>query len=375
MNEVTVERYVVNKEMHIGALRRKIYIDSVIEWEPVTETLKIDGHRIDRSPAIEPSEAMRQLKALSERNPESPAIKLLELKSEDALQGELKTQTLCVLPILGCLAAAKAHLEGKKGIPPTLTPVSDQQSEFLEMFGDLFAQLHGVPELESRSDDDVKVINAWLAERGFDIQLPPTSDPKGFAVASILDVLLKWLHEGKKTVITGKGGAEYTGVSLKDGVTVSHMAAVHPNPVARITTKNGDTVCMSMVDSVPEGIAGLFLKVADLEKVKATSHNYKGVSFPMIDLDERPDISWICGLGVGGGFRIETALQQTKFRMNEIGARVQSATGMTLARGMSSNTPHVIDRPFILWIKRDGIEFPLFAAVLCEDAWKEPKEL
>jgi hypothetical protein len=373
---VTVERYVVRKGMHLGPLRRELRIDSIIEWEPTTELLKIDGFRITRDKGIEPGEAMRQLKVLSERDPDNAPIELLELASDlhDAIP-ELATSTLCTLPILGCLAAAQAHLEGNRGIPPELSPVTEEQREFLEMFDDLFSKLPGIEELESRSDDDVKKINAWLKERGFDIQLPPPSDPNGFAVASILDVLLKWLHEGKKTEITGRTRDVYPGVSLKDGVTISHMAAIHPHPVVRIATKSGDTVCMSMVDSVPEGIAGLFLKVADLEKVKASSYGYKGVCFPMVDLDVRPDISWIQGCQVGGGFFVEKAMQQTKFRMNEQGARVQSAAAMTMARGMSVNTPHIIDRPFLLWIKRDGLEFPLFAALLCEDVWKKPKEL
>jgi hypothetical protein len=372
---VSIERYVIRNGMHLGPLRRELRVDSIIEWEPSTEMLKIDGHRIDRTPGVEPGEAMRQLKVLSERDPDNPPIELLELASllADSVS-RLETSTLCVLPILGCLAAGKAHLEGNRGIPPKVSGVTDDQREFLEMFGDLFRKLPGIKELESRSDDDEKVINAWLRERGFDIQLPPPSDPMGFAVASILDVLLNWLKEGKKTSITGMT-KEYTGAHLKDGVTISHMAAIHPHPVARIATKSGDTVCMSMVDSVPKGIAGLFLKVADLEKVKATSHSFEGVSFPMVDLDQRPDISWIEGCQVGGGFFIEKAMQQTKFRMNEKGARVQSAAAMTKSRGMSVNQPHVIDRPFLLWIKRDGIEFPLFAAVLCEDVWKEPKEL
>jgi len=376
MAEVMVERYVVRKEMHLGALRRQIYVNSIIEWEPTTETLKIDGFRIDRSPGVEPSEGMRQLKALAARDPENPAVEPLELASENAEQADgLSTGTLCVLPILGCLAAAKSHLEGNRGIPSEFDANNLLQEQFLEMFGDLFGKLAGIPELESRSDDDVKKINAWLSERGFDIQLPPTSDPKGFAVASILDVLLKWLHEGKKTVITGQGGTEYPGVSLKDGVTISHMAAIHSHPVVRIATQSGDTICLSMVDSVPEGEFGLMLKVAELEKVKATSHNYKGVSFPMVDLDERPDISWICGMGVGSGFFIEKAMQQTKFRMNEFGARVQSAAAANLFRSVSRDLPHVVDRPFLLWLKRDGMEFPLFTALLCEDVWKEPKEL
>ena len=373
--EQVIERYVVRKRMHLGPLRRELQVDSIIEWEPITEALKIDGFRIDRAPGVEPGEGMRQLKVLSERTPEDAPIEKLELQSESADKAEgLQTTTLCVLPILGCLAAAKAHLEGNRQIPSSFSPKNVEQDNFLEMFKDLMGKLPGIAELESRADDDVKAINSWLAERGFDIQLPPPSDEKGFAVASILDILMKWLNEGKKSEIRGTD-KNYPGVMLKEGVNIYHMAAIHPYPVVRIATQEGDSVCMSMVDDIPSGKEGLFLKVAELEKVKANSHNYKGVKFPMVDLDDKPDISWICGMGVGSGFFVETAMQQTKFRMNEIGARVQSAAAMTLSRSISSTGPHIIDRPFLLWIKREGLEFPLFAALLCEDVWKEPKEL
>jgi hypothetical protein len=75
-------------------------------------------------------------------------------------------------------------------------------------------------------------------------------------------------------------------------------------------------------------------------------------------------------------FYIGQALQQTKFRMNEKGAKVESAVAMSLNRGMAVEPePYVIDRPFVLWIERPGMAIPFFAAVLCEDVWREPKEL
>jgi len=376
---VTTERYVVRRAMHLGALRREIRVDDIIEWQPETERMKLNGMQVDDHLAgTSASEAMRQLRALSARDPDRPAIEMLEMASEQAEQAEgLATSTLCVLPILGCLKAAGGHMEEAKGLIAEISPVTEQQREFLEMFEDLMMAMGGIPELESRAHDDVQVINGWLKGRGFDIQLPDEGDPEGFAVASILDMLLKWLHEGRRTGITGATGEEFPGVRVDEGVTVSHLPAVHPHPVARVATKSGDTVCMSMVDEVPGGFAGLFLKVADLEKVKATSHMHKGVCFPMVDLDERPDITWIQGLRFGHDYYVKTAMQQTRFRMNEKGARAQSAAAMTIVRSCVRPRvqPHVIDRPFLLWIRRDGLEFPLFAALLCEDAWKEPKEL
>jgi hypothetical protein len=373
---VQIERYAVLKSMHLGPLRRHLSSGSILEWEPIGQTLKIDGNRIDEKGGASPAEGMRMLRALSERNPDDPPIEVIGMVSDTIGVAEgLTTSTLCVLPILGCIVEAERFLEENRGVPSELSPSTDKQQEFLEMFEDLRHEMTNIPELESRANDSSKPINQWFKERGFDIELNEPM-PRGFAVGSILNVLLEWLYEGVRTHINGQDGKEYVGAKVAKGVTVSHLPALHPHPVARVATKSGDTVCMSMVDSVPAGVSGLFLKVADLDKVRAGSHHYSGVVFPMIDLDVKPDISWIQGMHISEDYFIEQAKQQTKFRMNHKGARVQSAAGMTVRyKSAGFEKPYTIDRPFLLWVQRDGFDFPLFSALLCEDAWKEPNEL
>jgi hypothetical protein len=373
---VTIYHYVVKKGMHLGPWRRDIRVDDIIEWHPETEYLKINGVRITEDKDMNLGEGMRQLTVLSEVHPDDPAIVTLEKQEEQEPQ-ELSTSTLCVLPILGCIHIAEKYMEEEINQPPERAPVTDEQEQFLELFEDLLTAIPELQELQSMADMSAGPVNAWLKERGFDIELPEP-DENGFAVASILDILVNWLHTGKRTFIKGVNtGEEYTGVHLNNGVTVAHLPAVHDNPVVRIATKEGYSVCMSMVDNVPEGITGLFLKVAELEQVKATSHHFDGVQFPMIDLDEKPDISWINGLQFGQGLYVSSAMQQTKFRMNEKGARIESAAGMSIMRSMVSNKklPHVIDKPFLLWVNKDGLDFPVFAGLLCEDVWKEPSAL
>lgn len=371
-----VEFYIVKKKMHLGPWRRDIKVDDVIEWHPDTEMLKINDIRIMDGRDMSIGEGMRQLTVLSQRNPDDPSIVEIQPKEEEK-DTELRTETLCVLPILGCIVAAEEYMEAEKGLCSEIAPVTDEQGEFLELFEDLMGKISKIEELQSMANTSASPINAWLKEKGFDIELPEP-DEQGFAVASILDVLVNWLHTGQRTFIKGiDTNEEYAGVHLKSGVTVSHLAAIHPNPVVRIATQEGFTVCMSMVDSLPKGISGLFLKVAELQAVKAVSHNFDGVQFPMIDLDDRPDIGWIQGLDLGAGYFIGAAMQQTKFRMNERGARIESAASMSIFRSMVANKklPHVIDRPFLLWVNKDGLEFPIFAGLLCEDVWKEPSAL
>lgn len=368
--KVIVEKYEVKKGMHLGPLRREIKPGMKLEWFPQTQTLKVNGSRIEEGNGVSPSEAMRQLRVLSERNPDEPVIVIMETKEASEIV-PLKTDTLCVLPVLGCLASAGKYLEAK-GRTPEMSPKTEEQAEFLEMFEDLMEQSMNIEELESIASEDVEDVNDWLSQKGYDIRLPKGKEE--LSVASVFEALLKWITEGSKTTILGADGSEYMGVLMKNA-TVAHEVAVHKNPVVRVRAKTGETVCMSIVDDVPEGFAGLFLKVAQLDSVKSTSHQHEGATFPMVDLDMRPDISFVNGLEVGPEFLVGNAIQQTRFRMNEKGAKVESAAAGQLFRSAMIKRPCAIDRPFLLWIRRDGFEFPLFAALLCEDVWKEPKEL
>jgi len=72
---------------------------------------------------------------------------------------------------------------------------------------------------------------------------------------------------------------------------------------------------------------------------------------------------------------ITQALQQTKLRMNEEGARAQSAVAIGVLRGCLPTYDYVIDWPFLFWITRPGISKPLFVAYVTEDDWKNPGDI
>lgn len=369
--KVIVERYVVKKAMHLGALRREMRPGMKIEWYPQTEAMKINGSRIEDGNGVCPSEAMRQLKALNDKMPDSPVI--ASLSEEERNEIEMKTQTLCVLPVVGCLSSAVEYVE-KKGRSSEISPRTGEQAEFLQMFEDLIEEVPNIGEIESTASEDVRDVNAWLSRKGCDIRLPECGVGE-LSMASVFETVMTWLSDGKRSLVKGIDGNDHVGVLIKKNVTVAHEAVVHPNPVVRVRAKTG-TVCMSVVDEMPEGFAGLFLKVAQLDSVKSTSHHYDGVVFPMVDLDVSPDISFMNGMEIGPDCFVGNVIQRTRFQMNEKGAMAESGAAGQLYKSVSFRTlkPCVIDRPFLLWIRRDGFEFPLFAALLCEDVWKEPKQ-
>jgi hypothetical protein len=360
------ERWLMQKTMHLGPLRDEVKDGQVIEWTPDILLMKIDGRKVDKNKA-DPEEAMRMLKGLLEKDAENPCMNQLVVRDDDGTP--VKTQTSTMLPVLGCFKAAGEFI----GEPLEFVSNSDAQAEFLTLFQDKMPDVDKLTEeLKSLADKDVSVINAFLKENGFDIQLNPVTD--GFAVASILDVLVKWLGEGTKTTIRN---GEYPAVKLKEGVSI--FMGSQGNPLVAVETKSGDIVFMTVVDEIPEDAFAVQALVDQMTESKATPWrgNNKGVVFPMVNYDQEVDISWLNGLRVHEKWYVQQAIQQTKFRMNEIGARAQSAVGMTMRCCAMAQEPQpiVIDRPFLLWIDRQGVNTPLFSGIFAEDVWEEPEGL
>ncbi len=259
--------------------------------------------------------------------------------------------------------------------------VNVHQCQFLEgYYAVARGEIRDLPELESIASPDEKVINQFLAERGFNIQLDPLDGPPAFGVASVFKLLLEWNRPGSVTAIRDEA---YPAVRIKSAVDFYTSSAAE-HPIAAITAKNGDVVYMTSF-SLPESPRSKGFDMLTLVwHIKASLQeirDFDAVVFPMIDYNEVVDISWAVNLkteGVSGPWEISQALQQTKFRMNEIGAKVESAVaiGVRFMHCVGDVKPDlVIDRPFLLWIERKGLSHPLFVAHFCEPDWKKPEKL
>jgi len=367
------ERFLVNHDMHMGPINRNLRAGDVVTWCPASDVFTVNGAELPNDGRKKDSKegfltAAQALEKLAYLKPDE--VTVLDAVEVD---GELKpkTDTLVVFPILGCLRAAEDFL--CRAVQ--WDAVSDEQTQFLELFLEHIKDVDSLDCLERKADVDVEPINKWLQERGFSIQLNPVAD--GFAVASILDVLVKWLNEAQKVSIHSDKG-EFPGVKLKEGVAAYRQPELHPHPVVKIRTQSDDIVCITIADTMPDDPFALNWKVEQLRNVQRP-FGVEGVMFPMVNYDRMVDISWIEGMKIkpgdgDDGFYISQALQQTKFKMNEIGARAQSAVAMTF-RCCAVAAPNpwvVIDRPFVLWIERPGVQMPLFAGVFAEDVWENP---
>jgi len=281
----------------------------------------------------------------------------------------LKTKTEAIWPILGCLAKAQEFLKTEE----EYACQDNIQEKFLETFWRWKKDLVKVP-VESRADFSVDPINSWLKERGFEISLDPVCSPE-FAVASILDALVEWKEEGSSCKVKDFTGKLYDGVRMDSGYQILYSPEV--GKYLQVYTKTGEEVNMAVCDPVGRldnfGLTRLAMEINDTMTHDSFSPSY--VSFPMIDCDEKPDISFLKGLSIEG-FRIGEALQQTRFRMNEKGARAQSAVAMGFrCLCMIQPTSFDIDSPFLLWINSPKTRYPIFAGYFMTETWKQPKDL
>lgn len=232
-----------------------------------------------------------------------------------------------------------------------------------------------IPEIESRiSVGDVTPINEFLAKRGFDIKLEPIEE-RDLAIASVLEIMLKWLEAGAKTDVP-YNQKKYAGVDLTSGVQVLQVEDF-PNPVASIITKNGDTVLMTIPDERPTSSFEVFDLARKLMSTKGTpDFDYeREVIFPMVDLDIKPDISWIIGMSdeKEEKWGISQALQQTIVKIDEKGVLIKEAVALgvrCLAASFPIRKTLVINKPFLFVVLRKGLKEPLFSAFLDVDSWK-----
>ncbi len=310
-------------------------------------------------------------------------------------------------------------------------------------------------EMKSKCSKNVEEINSFLRENNFSIQLKPSKNPYAYFVASIMDILLHWSATGTETeiIVPKQFVQESEEMSITDwvdgaiapfidaamkkypsidkfnardfrymardwlersmiirypaiSITDSHGFKVvnvnnYPEPVVIVNAKNNDRVYMTIAKKPLAGF-DLLNAVIDIssQTKTGTTMDCDEIKFPMVTLDDKPDISWLLELGKEALptpqlttvlnnhpeiprppiMVITEALQQTKFQMNEIGAAAQSAVALTfdlVGAAVDDQIPsrYTLDKPFYLWIERPGVNIPVFAAYIDEQDWKKPDHL
>lgn len=337
---------------------------------------------------------LRQIKSWPTINPGKTQNKLSQyhqyyMKTSDLIRSVMRpsgkapieskpvgnTTSSVMYPIVGALAEADREL----GPNRSWRSVNDRQGKFCSsIYPYCRNDLTKIPELVCQASRHDDVINHFLRENGFDIQLREFSEGD-FGVASVLRLLLDWKEAGEIIDVhlhSDSANEKFAGVKLSSDIVTYHTVLAHGHPVAEIATKSDDKVYLTMVD---EPVGDGELEDFATRILRGLRENWRltgSLCFPMVDLNHRVDISWLLGMHTtdesGVPAFIRQALQQTMFSMDHLGAVVRSAAAMAISKG-GPPKGHVIDRPFVAIVTRPTVSRPLFIGYLDTPCWKQPK--
>lgn len=287
------------------------------------------------------------------------------------------SKTICVYPIIAALH--KAYEVGN-GLSQWFA-CNHMQQRYLDN-GECWKQdLTSLSEKElgTIASFDADDINAFLKNKGFDITLKPFSDPDDFGIASLMKVVANWCSPGKSTFLK-KDSEFFPAAQLEDGVTYTKVNG-YPNPIAKISAENRDLVYLTKANNTSLDDLDLLSMVILLSN-GSQIYDYGNLIFPKVKHNTEVDISFFKGMGFkgkrrSGGVdfcRVKEAKAQTKFEMDHLGAKAESAAafGMSFERMRISKPSMVIDDTFYVWMTRKGMSVPYFAGCIDSSDWEDP---
>lgn len=271
-------------------------------------------------------------------------------------------------------AAANERSVGKDGWKGQ----NPEQERFLDWFAAHRDELSKLEHLTAKVSDQAEELNAKLREHGFPNMFSEL--PKdGFGVVAILDMLVEWLEECTvSTVDRSDDGNVSTYPAFKVPSQGSEVYEVHgfDEPLVRLRTKTGDSLWLMKHPQPASGLDLAELSQRVLEKPRVAVYRYSSAVVPKLEHQPEVDMSWLPGLTTSdGNWYVDEAFQLFRLRVNEKGARVKVATGMTIrATAIWVEEPYVFDEPFVGFFTQKGSPNLALAGFFADtDSWKEPE--
>lgn len=285
------------------------------------------------------------------------------------------TTTQVIHPIV----AAVAKFDDLLGPLRIWNSTNATQLVFLRDFYPERGDLDEIPEIESIAGREAEPINNWLAARGYSIVLNPFR-PTEVGAAAALKLREQWQIAGTKTTLVAPGQprAEYPAAHFAEEAVRHFVVPHHEYPVARLEAQNGDLAYLTMFkDEGPATPFHLINVVMEMRQVLRKTSEYGTLTFPMADLDVTTPLDWLLGMCTrdyeDAYTFISQAKQQSKLKLNHLGALMESAVAIGTMRGVArEKTPHIINRPFLYWAERPGVRLPVFVAHVTPESWKNP---
>ena len=287
-----------------------------------------------------------------------------------------KTQALDLVTILHALMTLETECLGADRV---WTPAHVHQARLLALYAGGKSQIASLHSLKSKAGTDFGALNEFLTSNGFP---PMFGQGEGIGVVSILDMLIEWIQKGTPCEISVEGAyvPPYPGFEIKQGFEAFRVAQ-NEEPLIRLLTKSGDSLWAVIPNKLPENPIDMAFAIFDLmHQTRSADYKYTSVQMPLIDIDVKPDLSFLLNASTidesGIGWYVAQAMQQFKLRINAEGARAKVATAIEMrSLSFKPNQAYVFDRPFLTWMTQGNSELPLAMAQAGTDSWKDGGDL
>jgi hypothetical protein len=254
---------------------------------------------------------------------------------------------------------------------------NETQKRYFEQYGKSDSDLNSlVAYLKGKVTRSASELNAWFAENGWpnmNINLPSN----GLGIGSIFDLLVDWTVPGKKkdrgvAIQQNDKWIFYEGAEMRPSQGLrAYQLEGYEYPMFELETRqDGWKVFLVEADGPCESL-DLPNKAIGLLTKNRTNYEFSKLQFPVVQLETDVDTSWMEGMAVEGGFRIDEAIKKVKLRLDDKGARAQSAVAFIM-RGLESGV-YTLAKPFYVIFWREGLEFPAFVAISASDSWIKAK--
>ena len=311
----------------------------------------------------------------------------------------MSTEVHVMPPVVGALKSAiefenQARTPWRGIIPAQKEFLTETYFPYMER---KFLSLFSPEEMKYIASFSADEINKFLEENKFSIRLDPFTSETDFGAASVMDISVKWVEEAERTTMfVDKNGKEtnYPAIKIKDyfetfmidGIQFAEIHLKYESKDRMILAKG------PFNSQTAKNPLKLYSKTLVTNKDKKTRNGFSSLVIPKINLDCESDLSFLLGMQFDGvvsstqepaTFCVSQALQQTKFKLNEFGARARSAAAVAVLRCATVRKemvpPLVFDEPFMLWLirtdEKTGDEVVYFASYLDIDVWKESGSL
>ncbi len=286
-----------------------------------------------------------------------------------------------VVSIAAALVEFEEHFRTEAGLPKiTFTGINADQAAFLEYMETHRDELKAATGLTSLASADHAVLNSFLAANGSSRTFDPFN---GVGVVTIYRMLVAWMHRAEASTLKFQGDTYAAFTVPQNGVRIWQLqdngGSTFERVVLGLPTKTGHMLYMSELPPdmpAPTSAMDLTSIVDQLHRAERTLTDYAmyGAKLPMIGFRTNTDQDWLKGLIAqlpGDFLTLAQATQDWKVDINEIGAKVEVVTTVTMERSAPSLCgPFTIDQPVFVWVVAPGSGLPQ-GVMFChpEDTW------